>query len=454
MDIFTKEERRMLHKIETYVSKWNMIQKEDKIVVGISGGADSVCLLFVLLELRKKLPFDLVAVHVNHGIRGEEADADEAYVQALCEQYQVTLYKYYEDVKKISEERKLSEEEAGREVRRKCFRQTMEACGGTRIALAHHMNDNVETFFLNLARGSGVKGLGAIRPVNGEIIRPLLCLERKEIEHYLKEHQIPYCTDSSNAEDAYTRNRIRNNIVPYLQKEVNAGVVPHVAQAIEQLQETEEYLAEQVRFYLKECVKVTENGYILDEIAYGEVPQYLQSRVMKEILAQVSEKEKDLSMVHVKALQDLLSRQVGRRVELPYAVEAKRIYEGLRIGKRSEKKAKATISFRVIENNETIAKEREKNDTKLFDYDIISQKICIRTRREGDYITIHPDGRRQKLKSFFINEKIPEEMRDEIYLVADGSHILWIVGYRTNPLYQVHAGTRQILEVTIDKGEE
>ena len=172
----------MQRKIEQYVSKWDMLKKEDKVITGVSGGADSICLLFVLLELQKKIPFELVVVHVNHGLRGEDADGDEAYVKELCKEHGIVCEIYSENVELIAKNRKQSTEEAGRYVRREAFQKAMQTHGGTKIALAHHKNDSVETFFMNLARGTGLKGLGGIRPVVGEYIRPLLCLERKEIE--------------------------------------------------------------------------------------------------------------------------------------------------------------------------------------------------------------------------------------------------------------------------------
>ena len=145
----------MLKRVEDYIAKWDMLKKEDKVIVGVSGGADSVCLLFVLLELRKKIPFELVVVHVNHRLRGAEADADEKYVKQLCEEQGICCVVYSEDVEAIASQNKQSIEEAGRDVRRKAFACAMESYGGTKVALAHHMNDNVETFLMNAARGTG-----------------------------------------------------------------------------------------------------------------------------------------------------------------------------------------------------------------------------------------------------------------------------------------------------------
>lgn len=463
----------MLKKVEDYVSKWDMLKKEDKVIAGVSGGADSICLLFVLLELQKKIPFELVVVHVNHGLRGAAADGDEAYVKELCEKYEITCEIYFEDVELIAKNRKQSTEEAGRDVRRAAFQETMKTYGGTKIALAHHKNDSAETFFMNLARGTGLKGLGGIRPVVGEYIRPLLCVERAEIEAYLHEQKILYREDATNAADDYTRNRIRNHVIPYMEQEVNVKTVAHISETMSQLQEIQIFLEEQTKKSFESCVKEQESGYLVLEESFIKQPIVLQPLILKEVLIRISKKEKDLEEVHLQTLQALFGKQVGKRVDLPYDMEGKRVYEGICLRRKNPEEAKAfcveidftedlqkvyqwgekQIICKLVEKNSKDARSMQKSGTKSFDYDIISDKVCVRTRQPGDYITIHPDGRTQKLKSFFINEKIPEEKRDEILLVADGHHILWIAGMRTNSMYQVCEHTKRILEIRIDGGE-
>ncbi len=466
----------MLKKVEAYVSKWHMIEKGDCIITGVSGGGDSVCLLFVLLELREKIPFELYAVHVNHELRGAQADADEEFVRALCRQQDIPLDVYRIDVAAVARERRQSEEEAGRDVRREAFQEAMRKYHGTKIALAHHMNDNAETFFLNVSRGTGIKGLGGMRPVHEEWIRPLLCVEREEIERYLEENHIPYCIDETNTSDDYTRNRIRNHVIPYLEAEVNAASVAHIAGTMEHLQEVQMFLEEQVKIYFEACVKETELGYILDKGIFATVPKVLQPLLVKNMLAKVSAREKDIGAAHVESLLDLLQKQVGRKMDLPYAVEAKRTYEGIVVRRKLkgsrlitplpakpklQEREYAVISTDIGSIRFILSQAKpeymyleQKSNTKRFDYDIISEEICVRTRQPGDYLTIHPDGRTQKLKAFFINEKIPEEERDRILLVADGNHILWVVGYRDNPIYRVQKETKRILEIQINKGEE
>ena len=231
-----------MEKVRAYMEKQHMISAEDHIIAGISGGADSVCLFFVLLDLRDRMGIPFTAVHVNHGLRGEAADRDEEFVRELCGQYGIPLEVFRVDLESISKKRKQSLEECGRNIRRDAFEQVCAKYGGTKIALAHHQNDNAETLLWNLARGTGLAGMGGIRPVNGRYIRPLLCLDRNEIEDLLRQREQGYCTDDTNSDTEYTRNKLRHLVIPVLEKEVNFQAVRHMNEVMEQLREVRDYM--------------------------------------------------------------------------------------------------------------------------------------------------------------------------------------------------------------------
>lgn len=462
----------MVEKVKRYAKKWHMLDEQDRIIVGVSGGADSVCLLFVLSEIRKEIPIDLVVVHVNHGLRGAEADADEAYVKQLCETLAIPFCSYRENIELIAKSRKQSTEEAGREVRRACFADTLERYGGNKIALAHHKNDNAETMLHNLARGTGLKGLGGMKPVQGIYIRPLLCLDRAEIEAFLRERGISYCEDVTNASDDYTRNRIRNHVLPFFEKEVNAAAVDHMGETMAQLQEIQAFLELQTEEAFDGAVRMEEKSCLLLKSQLDALHIAIRKLVIKRALGQMAEAEKDLEQTHVAAVLELFEKQVGRQTDLPYGLQAKRVYEGVKISRRQEEEQtgfceeipfresnfgeivcdEAVFRYRIFQNGKEIPNWTQKGGKQWFDCDIIQNGLSVRTRRPGDYITIHPDGRTQKLKSFFINEKVPQEERDKILLLADGNHILWIVGMRTNCLYQVNSKTKHVFEIQVDKG--
>ena len=458
----------MEHRVKAYVKKYHMLEKKDKVIVGVSGGADSVCLLFMLLGLQKEMEISVIAVHVHHGLRGKSADADAQYVQQICKEQGIELYTYYEDVARLSKLEKLTLEEAGRIARRRVFQEVMEKCGGTKIALAHHENDNAETLIWNLSRGCGLKGMGGISPIEGVYIRPLLCLQRKEIESYLENRGISYCTDETNLEENYTRNRIRKHVIPYLETEINRKVVAHMSETMSRMRELEEYIRNEAIRYAKCCVKKEEKDaekrmYLIKE-EFLKVPKAVRPYILQELLCQMAGQRKDIESIHVQMLGELLEKQVGREMYLPYGILANRSYEGLEIRKREEKMSKRMsktgengqdiTAMRVFDKSQEIGLFPQNPYTKWFDYDKIKDTVQIRHREPGDYITIDRNGGTQKLKQYFINEKIPKEIRNEIWLAADGNHIIWIIGYRQNQAYQITEDTRKILEIEFYGGRE
>ena len=449
----------MYQKVKAYVKKWHMLQKEDSVIAGISGGADSVCLLFMLLKLQKELGFALMAVHVNHGIRGAEAERDEAYVKRLCRQWNVRLKVYRENVPAYAKEHGMTEEEAGRDIRRTCFCKVLKEWGGTKIALAHHENDNVETLLWNLCRGTGIRGLGGIAPVNDVWIRPLLCVKRRKIESYLKKRGISYCTDTTNADRRYMRNRIRMDVIPYLEDCVNTESVSHMGKTMERMYELEQYILEEVGQYKESCTGWKNGRRIIRQTEYTKIPKALRDNVLHEILCETAGRRKDIEEVHVQMLRDLFTKQVGKRIDLPYGVTAIRTYEGVRFEKNIPEASYAgdeneLFSIRVFDREPGNVTFPEKIYTKWFDYDIIKNTVKIRHRIAGDSIVINRYGGRKKLKQYFTDQKVPQEDRDKIWIAADGDEVLWIVGYRQSQKYQITEKTTKILEIQYYGGEE
>lgn len=468
-----------------------MISRDDVVVAGVSGGADSVCLLFVLCALKEKLGFQIRACHVNHGLRGADADADEAYVKELCGRLGVPCRIFHENVELIARKRKQSPEEAGRAVRREAFETVCREAGGTRIATAHHRDDNAETVLLNLARGTGLGGLCGIRPVRGKWIRPLLALDRQQIEEYLAGKKVRWREDATNGTDDYTRNRIRHHVLPVLEEQINPRAVLHIDELSRQAQEIWEYLEHSTDQARERCVAVitpaedergaeaAEGRASALEIDAGlfrkEMPA-VQKQLLKRSLACVKGGEKDIEAVHISDLMKLFDRQAGRQLDLPGGIRAVRIAAGVRLEKKTAETPPAArretvlnipgetsvpgtgqkVVCRFVEEADLQqAKEMpQKSYTKWFDYDIIEYTLSVRTRQSGDYFVIDAEGSRQKLKSYFVNEKIPQEKRDEMLLIADGHHIIWIPGRRMSRAYQVRSGTKRVLEIKITENTE
>ena len=452
----------MTEKIQAYMEEHHMTDSGDTILVGVSGGADSVCLLLVLLELQEKLRLTLRVVHVEHGIRGELAKRDAAFVEALCKKKEVSFACYHFDVPKLAKERGASLEEMGRILRYETFAKEAGRYEHCRIAVAHNQNDNAETMLHNLVRGSYAAGMAGIAPVRDGIIRPLLCVTREEIEKYLAKRGQEYCTDETNGELVYTRNRIRHEVLPVLEQ-INPASVSHMARTAEHLREMQEYIGTQAKLLCQQSVTWQEKTAHIAKEVLQKAPLLLQKQVLYETVTGLAGSKKDITEAHIEALLELLQKQTGRECTLPYGLVAVREYAGLRIGclKKGQKEEPVIVEEPIfsaghftMEMFECAQGKKEfpkKKYTKWLDYDKIKNNLCVRGRQAGDYFMME-DGHAKKLKQYLIDEKIPKEQRNQIPLVADGSHIIWIVGYRISAYYKITEQTQRILKIHYEDG--
>lgn len=460
----------MQKKVRNYIIENQMLAPGTVALAGVSGGGDSMAMLSLLRELRHELDFELCAVHVHHGIRGAEADRDRALVEKTCREWEIPCRTFVYDVPALSKEWKTGCEETGRLVRRQAFaeeKSRYEAMGKTvRTALAHNQEDLAETMLHNLARGTGLRGLSTMRPAEGEIIRPLLCLSRAEIAHYLKEKEIPHITDSSNLSDEYTRNRIRHHILPLLESEVNSRAAAHMAETAGRLALAEDYLGKKGRELLGSCP--AENGaYLLTEEFFRE-EEIVRIYALLEALEMLAGRRKDFTAVHLRQIQELRERETGRQISLPYGLSAEKTYEGVRLGKKrtqmprtEEAGVKLAVPGRTESALGTVEAEiflykgqkiEEKTCTKWLDYDKIKGDLYIRTRRAGDYLIVNRAGGSKKLNRCMIDGKIPREQREKIPLIACGDEVLWMVGHRISEKYKIDSGTGKVLELKYQGG--
>ncbi len=461
----------MIEKVRSYIEQHHMILEQDKIVIGVSGGADSVCLLFMLMEIGKLYPFSLYVVHVNHGLRGADAVRDALFVQNICEKQGLPFYLYEEDVSAYAGEHGLTLEEAGRIIRYRAFEEVREKVGAARIAVAHHKDDQAETVLFRLFRGSGIKGLGGILPVRDAIIRPLLCVDRKEIEQYLEEHRLAYCTDITNASSHYTRNIIRNSLLPMIEEEIQERAASHIAETAELMQEAEQYIYGQAsqKFAEIASLDVFDDWRIKAEdlsLCQPIIRQYI-IRIAMERLAR---EWKDIGNRHVKDVLGLLEREVGKTVMLPQGLTASRGYEDIVICRQKQSETSAMLRVQIDQIPQTVRlpngmcvdfmleepqkkqKIEQKTYTKQFDYGKIESGLWLRNRETNDFFCINADMDRQTIKTYCINEKIPREKREELVLLADGPHILWVIGHRISEMYKITEETKKILKVHVYGG--
>lgn len=436
-----------------------MINKGEGIILGVSGGADSVCLLTVLNELKELFNLRLYVVHVNHGIRGIEADNDEKYVESLCSRMNIWFRAYQYDVPSLAEKNGLSEEEMGRNIRYDVFEKVREEVGASKIAVAHNSNDSVETILYNMCRGTGIKGVCGIPPVRGNIIRPIMCCSRNDIEEYLNNRNICYKTDSTNLKGEYTRNKIRLELIPYINENINTRSQEHILNLAEQLSSIEKYINyESEKAYLQ-SVEEIEDEIRIDTGLLKKYPDIIRQEVIRMCIERIAGKLKDITSGHVSSVMELIDNITGKQVNLPYNIICENIYGYCRIRKNRPtethfKPIEVVVPGEyTLENGskfilslENSVNFKEKIYTKWFDYDRIRNAMQIRFRQNGDFLEV-ANGGHKKLKSYFIDEKVPREQRDSIPLLSDGSHIIWVVGYRISEAYKITDSTENVLKV-------
>ena len=455
----------MIKKIEAYMEQHHMIEEGDTIIAGVSGGADSVCLFYILKEYCRKKQADFEVVHVNHMIR-DDSEKDAEYVRRLCEEAGVAFHLFERDIPALAEMWSVGSEEAGRRARYEAFEEIRSAYGEKgKIAVAHNRNDQAETTLFHLLRGSGLTGLSGILPVRDVLIRPLLCVERQEIEAFLKENEKSWCIDFTNGENTYTRNKLRNVVFPYVEKEVCAQVVSHIANAAEEIAQVRDYL-EQMTADAQEKVLSKEADVVRIQVdAFKALHPVIRKQILLRVLSYLVPSRKDFGSVHIYDLLKLFDMDSGKQIHLPYKLTAIKEFDRVTIGRLSgedeEKKLfKVSVPGKLeyepgkymefmVFSADKLKRIEQKTYTKWFDYDKIINCLMVRNREIGDYLIVNAQGARKTIKEYFIDEKVPRTERDKKVLLADGQHILWVTGMRISEAYKVTDHTKTILQVTI-----
>lgn len=469
----------MIDELVKMVGLWadenRVLQAGTTVIAGVSGGVDSVCLLHVLKQLAKERAFSITAVHVNHMLRGNEANGDESFVACLCKEWEIPIKIFTENVKALSEREGLSVEEAGRLVRYDCFQKVLNETGAKHIAVAHHAQDQAETVFLNLLRGSGLDGLCGMEQIQGQIIRPFLTTDKSEIYNYIKRNGLIYRTDSSNLDNIYARNAIRNIIFPMIEKETGKSIVPPLLRASLLLKSDRDYLNQLALKHFNSIEDQKEQGtIILNRESFLKLHPAIAGRILRMAWEKITGAVKGLEAKHVEAVFELARKiGTGKSVNWPGGLRVKADYNRLVITKKEVNQArpfsfdiqlpctevtvneKYRITARVYTKDEYIktfgyiVKMKENSLVQVFDYNKINKGINIRSRLPGDIFFPYGSPGKKKLKEFFIDEKISRAERDERPLLADGNTVMWVIGVRTAENYKITENTKEILYVKI-----
>ncbi len=436
-----------------------MLRYGDSVITGLSGGADSCALLCLLVSLRDSMGLKIYACHVNHCIRGEEADKDENFTVELCKKLDVKLFTLRIDVVKEAQLRGIGTEQCGREIRYSFFEEKAKELGA-KIATAHTASDNAETVIFNMTRGSGIKGLCGIPPVRGNIIRPLIEASRADTEAYCRQNGIDYMTDSSNLERIYNRNKIRLDVIPVL-KEINPSLEKTLSGLSFRLRETSSYIHDTASAALKNAG--TENGYSCDMIR--DMPPVIFAEAVRILCTKF-----DIipEAKHIELIRKIVYNNGA--VEIKNGVFAVCSQNSFRIIKKTEQDEITPCSEIPLETDKTISinnkkiqtylintedfHNRKKNEkfvfNNLLDYDTIPLSSVFRTRRSGDVFSPANRNVTKSVKKLFIEMKLPREKRDGLLMLAKGSEILWIEGAGVSEKHKIIDNTKRILVIRIE----
>lgn len=426
MDLYREIQRKNL--------KEKLIEENDKVVVGFSGGPDSVFLLEMLLKLRSEINFEIILVHINHLLRGENSDGDENFSLEYGKKKGLKVFSRKIDITTLGKVKGLTLEEAGREARYDFFREIYNKEGANKIALAHNKDDQLETFMFRLTRGTGLEGLEGIDSKRDEYIRPISEIYKKDIVEYLDKNQIPYRIDKTNFENEFTRNSIRLDLIPFIEKRYNPKFKDRLYSLIEEIREVNRVL------------KVDLNEYLIDGKLSIErlkkVDRYLLSKILIQYLYSYNI---EVSRKKIKLAEDIIYKGGSKDISLNGEYTLRKDYDFLTVIKNREKeereqertlKIPGCIVFGeyVIEASMTdkIVYDRENFYTCLKAGD----ELAVRTRKDGDRII--PVGMRsaKKVKDILINEKVPKEMREKVPVVTYNDEIVWIAGVKGSDKYK------------------
>lgn len=454
-----------------------LIKKGDHVVIGLSGGPDSVCLFHLLLSIQESKQLTLHPVHINHGFRPGAADEDQAYVEALTASHGITCRTFVYDCKRIAMEEKISGEEAGRRVRYDSFalvadeiEQTGVAKAQIKIAVAHHLNDQVETILFRLLRGTGTDGLAGMEYSrdNGlgiSIVRPLLDVKREDIETYCRTHNLAPCTDLTNNQPLYTRNKIRLELIPYIKERYNSNFEEAILRLCKIAGDDRAYLGKIADLAFDELARNVEPyRCALDGAGLRELEPSIRSRVLFKALESIG-LASGVGHVHMEQAEALLEEgKTSSQMNFPGGVVMEISYDTVELYKKTEDKEQKPkppgLKVRIF----NIEDHMFKPDTAVFDLDLFLEEyaylvdpmsmIAARSREPGDFIVLPGVGGRKRIQDFMVDLKVPKELRDGIYIVAIGNEILWIPKGLTNARYtqnyKVTDDTKKVLTLELD----
>ena len=433
----------MLESVKTLTAEYDMLPRGGRVLCAVSGGADSICLLHLLHNLSEDGDFTVAAAHYHHGMRGEAADSDAAFVEAFCRERNIPCVIERGDVYGEAECRGLGVEETGRQLRYEFLRRTAAELGCDRIATAHNADDNLETLLLHLVRGAGLHGLAGIPPRRGDIVRPLLTTSRAAIEAYLEEHKLSHVEDCTNSDDSYARNRIRHQVVPVL-RQLNPRLTESAAETMGYLRADNDFMNAQAAAACSHA-RWAEDDLVIEARYIAQLPSAIAPRAARRMLEMMGDGNTDCSAAHLKAIVDLAAGEDPSAVAfLPNGRLVQRVYKDLLFTTQSDplppfvptplnldgETAPEGTDWRCSCRAVTCPMEGEEVPGAFYlARDTVEGELVLRPRQTGDEISLPRRGGTKTVKKLFIDEKVPRRERERIPILADSRGVAAAAGF-------------------------
>ena len=447
-----------------------LIERGDKVLVAFSGGPDSSCLLHMLSSLKDDLEIKLYTAHLNHRIRGVDAHKDALFAYSESKMLGIPCFLYSVDVPSLAQEKKLSVEEAAREVRYQMLFELKDKLEIDKIATGHNLDDQAETVLMRILRGTGLNGLRgmAYKRPDG-IIRPLMDIKRYEIEEYCENNQVKFVTDKTNAQDQYTRNKIRLNLLPLIEEDYSSNIKEILSRMASSLREDSDYI-DSIAKEMYTCSGQNEEDYAIrfDLDTMDQMPLSILKRVIRYSYMELTGSGEGLESVHLDdAVKIIKNPKAEAMANLPKGIIAEKKGYNFYITKKPLEKETIYFEYPIKLNGvtlipelgikieaRTMSKDRCKllpsgSHTKAFDMGKIQGDLLVRTRKAGDKIKPLGLGGTKKLKDIFIDKKVPRDSREKIPVIADSSKIIWVVGYDISDESKITDTTQEVIRLSI-----
>lgn len=461
----------MKSKVLDNIIKHKLIKTGDTVIVGVSGGYDSMVLLDILMELKNAMGIEIVVAHVNHMLRGGEADGDEAHVREYAVDHGLDFVLEKRSMEELAESEGISSEDAGRRIRYEFFASLAGKYDNSVIAVAHNMNDQAETILLNLLRGTGLKGLTGMKFKSDNIIRPLLNISREEIEEYAEEHGIQHREDSTNIQNIYRRNSIRNELIPFITREYNPDFNRTIFRMTEILADQEEIIEHITEKSLDQIlIEDSSESFTIIKADFNKLEPAIRKNIIRLIINRLLGTLDGFESSHIEQFINTALRPTGKKMSIG-GIQLSIQYDQLVIEKISSEEEPVNYGEIVINKGKSGVYKfggylievdyyksdkktfKDKKDTVYFDADKIEYPLTIRTRKPGDYFTPYGMEGTKKIKNLMIDLKIKTELRNKIpILTTNNGDIIWVGTLRRSNKYKVEDTTENIIRFKI-RGE-